>query len=534
MTMIDFIGPLYAVAFLAACCTVRLLWLYVKFRTSPYWSLPGPRDGSFVTGQFGKIRSEPFLEPHRRWWRKSGLDTKFIHYSLPLGTHSLMVLDADIVKEILFSNYGENPRFTKKLRGLIPLSGNGLVTLEGKDWQRHRRIIHPFFQPGQIRESLGNCLPKVMSRFIGYWEKVGGREIEVNTHMSMLTLDIIGEVAFSHNFHGLDSLERWIYADDQSTVQENCVNDKVMAAMTDLFRNTSRRILFNVLSLSFLDFSTMKASKMLDEAVDEVISEARRKLEKQKKIESCNDSKDENASGTKSSISLLQRLLDAENSDVKKSSRNSLAREELRDEVKTFILAGHETTSTWCYWSIFALCRYPDIQQKVFEDIEKHSHKDKKTDISIEMTQKMIYFNAFMKEVLRLYPSAGMIIRHSAKEEVFKGIKVSANTRLTIPIHLLHRHPKYWKDPETFMPERWLGEEHPSSHKYAFMPFSNGPRNCIGYHFAEMEAKLLLAPLIRHFHIRLAESLRGTNFTFTNSITMKSKPFLKINISSRE
>lgn len=532
--MIDNIGPLHVVALVAAWYAVRFFWKYIIWWASPLWSLPGPRDGSYLIGQFGAILNEPFLTPHKRWWKDSGVNTKFIHYSLPFGAHCLLVLDADIVKDILFSNYGENPRFIKKLEGLIPLIGNALVTLEGKDWQRHRRIIHPSFQHGLIRESLADFLPKIMSRFISSWEKVDGREIDVNTHISNLTLDIIGEVAFSHDFHALDSVERWVREGDEGNNQSN---DQMIEVMTAMFQNTTKRILFQLMNLSFLDFSTSKSSEMLNKAVDEVIAEARRKLENNKKTESNDGSTGDKVGATKtlsSGISLLQRLLDAENSDIKKSSRNSLAMEELRDEVKTFLMAGHETTSTWCYWCFYVLCKNPDIQKKVYEDIEKHSSKEKKIDISLEMIEKMTYFNAFMKEVLRLYPPAGMIVRYTVKEEQFKGITVPAHTRLTIPIHLLHRHPNYWKDPEKFQPERWLGKENPSSHKHAFMPFSNGPRNCIGYHFAEMEAKLLMAPLIRRFSIGLAPSLQETDFTFTTSITMKSKPHLKIVISSRE
>ena len=170
----------------------------------------------------------------------------------------------------------------------------------------------------------------------------------------------------------------------------------------------------------------------------------------------------------------------------------------------------------------------------VFQDIAKHAPRENTPEITIESIEKMSYFNAFMKEVLRLYPPAGIIIRYNMKEENLKGVKVPAGTKMVIPIHLLHRHPKYWKDPEEFQPERWMGEEHPSSHKHAFMPFSNGPRNCIGYFFAEVEAKLLMAPLIRHFLFRLAPSVRDTNFTFTLSITMKASPGLKITASKRE
>lgn len=508
---------------------------------SPLWSLPGPRDGSYLVGQFARIRSEPFMEPAKQWWRNSGINTPLIHYSLPFGISALMILDADIVRDVLFANYGERPTFMKRLKGLIPLVGNGLVTLEGKDWQRHRRIIHPSFQPSLIRESLGDFVPRILSKFINHWKKADGREIDVHNHISNLTLDIIGEVAFSHNFHALESIERWVNQGDDDYDLLDPIDDKVTTSMSEMLQNSGRRILLEVLNLSVLDFSTARTRKTMNEAVEEIITEARRKLKSNQKI---NDNHDVNSHeggltkqplhGEHIRLSLLQRLLDAENSVAKKSARKSLEIHELRDEIKTFLLAGHDTTATWCYWAFFALCKYPDVQEKVFQDVNKHSPEEKTSDIPMRSIKKMSYFNAFMNEVLRLYPPIGMIIRYNEKEENLKGVIVPAGTRLIIPIHLLHRHPNYWKDPEEFQPERWLGEKHPSSHKHSFMPFSNGPRNCIGYYFAEMEAKLLMAPLIRHFSYRLAPSLYNSDFTFSSFVTMKTNPGLKIVIRCRK
>ena len=534
------------------------------------------------------------MEPHKKWWKEAGVDTPVIHYCQPFGKHSIMVLDADIVKEILFARYGENPQYIKKLYGLIPLIGKGLVTLEGSDWQRHRRIIHPYFQPNLIRESLAEVVPKLVTKFISYWKKCadGKHEIDVCSHLSNLTLDIIGDAAFSHDFHALDSIEKWANANSSIDINSqnhdrtngsgggSCgesktsssnnddelvpVSDKIVTSMKAMFSNSSRRIILMILNLSVLDYRTANTGRLMDQAVEEVITEARRKLEINRiaaKNESTSNSNGASSS-TKSTtnprecgrLSLLQRLLDAEDSshdNNKKSARKSLDDHELRDEVKTFILAGHETTSTWCYWAIFALCKYPDIQEKVCQDIMKHCCPSSSSSssegigsiITIEMIENMKYFNAFMKEVLRLYPPAGMIIRTPVKDEKIKknGMIIPAETKILIPIHLLHRHPLYWKDPELFSPERWLSDNgngtskvnNPSNNKYAYMPFSNGPRNCIGYNFAEMEAKLLMVPLIKQFVFRLPRSLINTEFIFTTFITMKAKPDLKICIQSR-
>ena len=138
----------------------------------------------------------------------------------------------------------------------------------------------------------------------------------------------------------------------------------------------------------------------------------------------------------------------------------------------------------------------------------------------------MEYFDSFLKEVLRLYPPVGLQMRRTAFDENWKGFVIPAKTRFMIPVHLLHRHPKYWKDPEVFRPERWSSGDEPT-HKFAYIPFSAGGRYCIGQRFAQMEAKLIMAN-IRAFQIQLAPDQRDTEFTFTVTITTKSKPNVKI------
>ena len=504
------------------CCSlVKLLRSYLRWRLSPLWSLPGPTRGSFLLGHFMTIQKEPFMAPQKRWWKEAGVETHLIHYCQPLGRHSLIVLNADIVKQILFATYGKKPQYKKNLQGLIPVLGKGLVTLEGEDWQRHRRIVHPSFQQQFVKASLDDIVPSAVQKLISYWKQAKDREINLGPHLSNLTLDIIGKVAFSHDFFALESVKQW--AEDSN--DGNCdnltpISDSLINAMNAMFRNTPRRIALTIFNLSMFDIPTKKTRKVMNEAVDDIIFAAREKL-KHSKI----------PNNSHAPLSLLQRLLDAEDADPT-NKRKNLTPDELRDEVKTFILAGHETTSTWLYWAIFALIKYPDVQEKVFRDISKQADEGK--NITIQDIEEMPYLDAFMKEVLRLYPPAGMIVRSNVDEVFLKGTRIPARTRLVIPIHLLHRHPLYWSDPDTFKPERWLKDSHPCSHGNAYLPFSDGPRNCIGSYFAQMEAKLILAPLLLEFSFLLAPSQANVQFTFTTFITMKAKPDVKICVRSRQ
>jgi cytochrome P450 len=145
----------------------------------------------------------------------------------------------------------------------------------------------------------------------------------------------------------------------------------------------------------------------------------------------------------------------------------------------------------------------------------------------------MPYFNAFLKEVLRLYPPTGMVVRKTGREVNIKGFRIPTDTRVVMPMYLIHRHPDCWSNPDSFQPERWLKNEFPASNKNAYMPFASGTRNCVGEHFAMCEAKLILAPLIRSFSFNFAPSCRNVDFDICSFFTIKPKPDLEICVLSR-
>jgi cytochrome P450 len=507
----------------------RLVFAYYEWLTSPLRKFPGPGMNSFVLGEFFPILREPFLQPHKRWWKEAlakNESVPMMAYNTLFGRSSVIILDPDIVKTILTEPSSRDPvRFPKKYVLLRNLLGDGLVTLEGADWSRHRRIIQPSFNTGFLKEALSISVPNRTEAFLASWRKAKpGREIDLSSHMSALTLDIIGDVAFSHDFQALQVLDKW--AEDDSRDDElDSISDPLVEALTNAMKVTPFAVLLTVFKVSWPDkiFNRKgkQASAVLNQAVDSIIREARQKKAKA------------DSSETTSKPSLLQLLFDAKDA-APGTGRKTLNDSELRDEIKTFLVAGHETTSTWCYWALYALAKYPDVQEKVYNDIIKHA-PDSSGQIDLESVEKMTYFSAFLSEVLRLYAPVGFVIRHTTQQEEFcKGFTIPAHTRLVIPFHLLHRHPDHWSNPLLFTPERWLdNEETDARHKFCFLPFSAGGRNCIGQRFAQIEANLILANIIRAFSIQLAPSLRDKEINFTSFGTMKGKPAVKICVKAR-
>jgi cytochrome P450 len=515
---------------------------YVRWRFTVLQKIPGPKRRSFLIGKFLEIQREPFLAPHKRWWKEVGYDnTPLIYYSTSLGKNMVLVLDKMILKEILTSSSGkEEPRFMKIVDLVKNIIGMGLVTLEGTEWRRHRMLIQPAFNTGFLKESLARSVPPKIQNLIQYWAATEGREIDVNSHLSALTLDIIGDVAFGHDFHGLESVKQWAERDDGEENEKLAeLDDPLMKALTQSLKLDFITLALFVINkvgwVRYLNPNTVRIRWYLNKAVDQVIQAARDK--------NTFDTSDKHKS-------LLQILLEANENDPNSSvddnksssskNKKSLADEELRDEVKTFVMAGHETTSTWLYWALFALSKFPDIQEKVYQDILRHSvGKSDMSQVDLESIEQMEYLGAFLNEVLRLYPPVGLFTRLNRHQEKLGGYTIPPQTRLLISSHLIHRHPHYWDDPDTFQPERWIHDDAEEKDKFnerirfAFLPFSAGGRNCIGEKFATVEAKLILAHLVHKFILQIAPSQRDTEHEFTSFITMKAKPGLKISVKSR-
>ncbi|CAB9496959.1 Psoralen synthase (Fragment) [Seminavis robusta] len=526
---------------------LRLIPQYLTWRWMQK-NIPGPECG-FLLGQLAVIRREPFMAPHKKWWKEVGPDAPVIRYSQALGSNSLLILDKEIIKEILTAPATKNDcRFKKPIFALPNIIGYGLVTLEGEEWAKHRRIIQPAFSVSFLKEALSISVPPKVQTFIQYWLEAGeGQEIDLASHLSALTLDVIGDAGFSYDTNGLKDIKAWSMAvqksrqagdnNDTSLESPELTDPLITSFMAFLKPNLLRVVLF-ITNTSFLDKfinpETIRIRSAMDNTVEGIMQNAK-KLNQQ---EMDNASSSPNKSSSKS---LLQLLLNASDPEASSHGRNVLSDRELKDELKTFLLAGHETTSTWCYWAFYAMAKHPDVQEKVFQDVMKNlkdpnSHDD---PVTLEEAKNMEYLSALLNEVLRLYPPVGMMVRRNSYEEKMAGYQIPKGTNLVLSVHLLHRNPKYWPEPEAFKPERWLengeaGSGGMDTKNFTFLPFGAGGHNCVGYKFATYEAKMIVAQMVRALRVEIAPSQRDVEHTFTNIVTMKAKPGLKIVFKARQ
>lgn len=377
-----------------------LSYRYAKWWFSPLWKqgIPGPGRRGYFIGEFNRIRKEPFMQPHVGWINSFGSwDEPMIHYSIMFGRHSLIILDRDLIREILIAPYGKEPLKYHKIVGNVGnIIGKGLVTAEGEIWMRHRQIIQPAFYTQALKDALNTHVPSLAAKFVEYWKKAPrGREIDIASHIASLTLDIIGRVAFSHEFRALDSIEEWA---------EDPQGDKLGESKDPFIQALGRSIKPNIITIlsillgspaigKYFNPTVRQGRRAMDHEVDKIIRNAKERLEK--------SSGETERKGDKS---LLTMLLEA----TKEDSKRFLDNTELNDEVKTFVFAGHETTATWCKMAIYAIIQHPEVQEKVYEDIVKHAPPSKTLDLQV--VDNMEYFSAFMQEVLRMYPPGTCLI----------------------------------------------------------------------------------------------------------------------------
>jgi cytochrome P450 len=181
-----------------------------------------------------------------------------------------------------------------------------------------------------------------------------------------------------------------------------------------------------------------------------------------------------------------------------------LSREAVRNEVATLFMAGHETTANTLAWAWYLLSQSPEVERRLHAELDAVLGD---RSPSLEDLDRLAYTRAIIEETLRLYPPVPLLAREAVRDEVLRGRRVRAGSLVIVAPWLLHRHKRYWRDPDAFMPERFLPGA-PAPDKFVYIPFSIGPRVCAGLSFGLTEAILCLAVLARRFALRLADGAR--------------------------
>jgi cytochrome P450 len=337
-------------------------------------------------------------------------------------------------------------------RPLKAFLGDGLLTSEGATWQRHRRLIQPVFSHRHVAAFAPDIVAAARARG-ARWRT--GSTIDVASEMRTLTMDVVGRVLFGTDL-----------ADDAESVGAAVSRLQAAATVAVLIPSSdsperARAIASHVVPGLGRSIAT------LDGLVERVIAERLAVPRREQRD--------------------MLDLLNAAGEGT-----DALTRTEIRDEVMTLVLAGHETTANTLTWTLTLLSRYPAARERLEAEVEEVLAGQGAT---AEDADKLVWTRAVVSEAMRLYPPAWTIERDAAVDDDIAGVPVPKGNTIAISPYLMHRNPEFWPNPEGFDPDRFLPERSAGRPKYAFIPFGGGRRICVGAGFAQLEATLALATL---------------------------------------
>ncbi|XP_077158275.1 cytochrome P450 4V2 isoform X2 [Paroedura picta] len=399
-----------------------------------------------------------------------------------LGPYPFLTLyHADTVEVVLGSSKHINKSFIYKF--LQPWLGTGLLTSSGSKWRTRRKMLTPTFHFSiltnflEVMNEQANVLVKKLEKH------VDKEPFNCFLYIALCTLDIICETAMGKNIGA------------QSNQDSEYVRSVYRMSELVHHRLKSPWLWGNPWYLMFKEGREhYRGLKILHSFTDKVIKEKARELENQERHQSDTVSTDEQ-SGCKVRRAFLDMLLNATDDNGKK-----LSYKDVREEVDTFMFEGHDTTAAAVNWSIYLLASHPEVQRKVHHELDE-VFGDSRRHITSDDLKQLRYLECVIKEVLRIFPSVPYFARTLHETCYIRGFKIPKGTDVLIIPVMLHRDPDVFPEPEKFRPERFSMENSAGRNPYAYVPFSAGPRNCIGQRFAQMEEKAILATILRNFWV---------------------------------
>lgn len=374
---------------------------------------------------------------------------------------NFIVNQPDAIRHVLVDNYENYTRTAPGIRVLQPILGQGVLIAEGRAWKHQRRTLAPAFTPRAVTTLVPHMIAGI-DEAIAKLGAAGGHPVDIREAMQRMTLEIAGRTMFSFEMgrHG-------------TTLREF-----IMEYGASLARPHPLDLLLPLSWPSPHDFARARFRRRWTEFVSTLMAERRAV------------GKNEGAP-PRDLFDLLDAARDPE-------TGAAFSEQQLRDEVATMILAGHETTATALFWALYLLALDPATQEEVAAEA-KSATAGGALDLD-----RLKFTRAAIDETMRLYPPVFLIARAAAAPDTIAGLPVRKGDAVLISPWLLHRHEKLWSDPDAFIPARFMPGA-PQPDRFAYLPFGVGPRVCIGAHFALVEATLALARLVGAFRFTLVD-----------------------------
>lgn len=417
---------------------------------------PGPRGLPVVGSALNLLRD--FLGTTTKGRRTYGDVVRYV--AGPPGPMRIIaygIAHPDGIQQILAGNadrYSKQDAAYNEIRALV---GDGLLTSEGEDWRRQKRLIQPLFTHSRVAGYV-DMMSQESAELVERWNQMRQEDgtVDLHSEMTRFSLRVVCRALFGTDI------------------------DKIVPVLKDNVPYLSKKAFTRSLAPVHIphdwptpgNLHTNRATREVYDVVDRLIADRRA-----------------NPSG---SDDLLSRLLGAQDPE----GGTGLTDAEVRDQALIFLLAGHETTATSLTFTLHLLGLHPDIQQKVRDEAAEvlgdrlPNHAD---------TKALTYSTMAVKEAMRLYPAVYAVPRLIMKEDTVDGYTLPVGAVAAVSPWVTHRHPDFWDDPETFDPERFTPDKEKARHRYAYFPFGGGPRACIGQYFSMLESIVMTPVVVRAF-----------------------------------
>lgn len=418
--------------------------------------IPPLKEVQILPTQIPEIQRDPlgFLMRHRA---KFG---DFIFYSLKIA-NVYQVTHPEIVRHVLQTNNRNYNKDTIQYNTLSQITGRGLLTSDGDVWLRQRRLAQPAFHRRRL-EAMAGTMTEATCAMLDRWEHKAraGAPVDVDAEMMQATLEIVGKTMFNIDLRsGAHALTR--------------------AVLTTLDYVVYRANAFLAPPLSWptgRNREVRAALDLLETAVYDTIAERR-------------------ASGEDAG-DVLSMFLQARDEETGEGMSDA----QIRDEMMTLLIAGHETVASALTWGWYLLSMNPTVRVRLEAELDAVLHGRSPTVADLP---DLPYTRAVFEETLRLYPPAWLITRRAIDADEIGGVTIPPRALMILSPYVTHRHPDYWPNPLGFDPDNFLGDAVRQRPRFAYIPFGGGPRLCIGDGFALLEAQLMIATIAQRFRLNL-------------------------------
>ncbi len=372
-----------------------------------------------------------------------------------------LIFHPDGVRHVLQENHRNYNKDVPDYHVLRLVLGNGLLTNDDGSWLAQRRLIQPAFHRERVA-AFGPLMAETTVRWTEAWETGGfietDRPLALAREMSGLTLSIVAKALFGTDL--------------------SAENEGVGRALTTVNHLLAKGFYLPwVLSLPTRERRRLRAARSaLYTVVEQIIRERRRRHERHG--------------------DLLEMLLEARDEET----GEGMSDEQVRDEVLTLLLAGHETTANALSWTFYLLAQHPHVEARLQEE---HQQVLNGRLAMIEDLPQLSFTRMVVVEAMRLYPPAWGLGRRALGNDEIGGYAIPKGAYVLVFPYVTHRHPAFWERPGEFDPERFSPERAAGRHRFAYFPFGGGPRLCLGNQFALYEAQLILATILPRYELRL-------------------------------